>query len=134
MHAIAYVSTASDDFTHGDLAGIVGDYRRNNEALGITGVLLHCDGNFMQYIEGPEEAVRATYERLLGCELHHQVNEILNQPIERREFAEWTLGFSEASHVDFLELATASWTGATTLGPGGQMLQMFWRNCRCAAA
>ncbi len=135
LHAIAYVSTAARDLSAGDLDRIVADSRRLNAASGITGVLLHCDGNFMQFFEGHPEAVAATYARIRASRLHHQVNEMMNLPVDRREFAQWTMGFSDAGPREFLDLAAVHWDSDERVGPGRQMLQVFWRNCRtCAPA
>ena len=135
LHAIAYVSTAARDLSEADLDVIVRESRRLNAASGITGVLLHCDGNFMQFLEGHPDAVAETWARIRTSRRHHQVNEMMNLPVDRREFSGWTMGFSDASPTEFLDLAAMPWGDGERIGPGRQMLQVFWRNCRtCAAA
>lgn len=134
MHAIAYVSTATWELSDADLEFIVSESRGRNMMVDVTGVLLYCDGNFMQYLEGPKEAVRETYARIRASQRHRQVNELLNHPIAEREFGEWTLGFSRTSALDFLELAAAPWEDHGKVGPGAQLLHTFWRNCRFQAA
>lgn len=134
MHAIAYVSTASWDLTEADLEFIVAESRGLNTMSDVTGVLLYCDGNFMQYIEGPKAAVVETYGRIRASQRHRQVNEMLNQPIAEREFGEWTMGFSRTSALDFLELAAAPWADSGKVGPGAELLRTFWRNCRYQVA
>jgi hypothetical protein len=59
MHPIAYVSSASWNLLPEQVERIVAESRRYNALTGVTGVLLHCDGNFMQYIEGEEGADRS---------------------------------------------------------------------------
>ena len=135
LQAIAYVSTAARELSASDLDFIVRESRRFNAARGITGVLLHCDGNFMQFIEGEPEAVADTWTRIRSSRLHHQVNELMNLPVERREFSDWTMGFADAAPTEFLDLAAAPWEdGDSRVGPGRLMLQVFWRNCRTCAA
>jgi hypothetical protein len=56
MHAIAYVSAASWNLLEEQLERIVSESRRLNALNGITGVLLYCDGNFMQYLPRPARA------------------------------------------------------------------------------
>ena len=126
MHAIAYVSAASWNLLDEQVQHIVAESRRRNALNGITGVLLYCDGNFMQYIEGEEEAVIETFARIRASECHYQVNELMNQPILEREFADWSMGFSLPSADEFVELAAARWKGTAQTGPGASLMRSFW--------
>ena len=130
MHAIAYVSSASWNLLDEQVDRIVCEARRLNALNGITGVLLYCDGNFMQYLEGEASAVRETFARIRACESHYQVNELMNQRIARREFAGWTLGFSEPSPDEFVAIATARWKGGSRAGAGSELLGAFWAGAR----
>ncbi|HEX7686537.1 MAG TPA: BLUF domain-containing protein [Burkholderiaceae bacterium] len=134
MRAIAYVSTASSNLLREDLEAIVAASRGRNAESGITGVLLYCDGHFMQYIEGPDAAVLEAFERIRRDARHYQVNELLNQAITEREFADWTLGFTRASPATVLDPTTRSWDRPDHDGPGVEMLRVFWRNCRSVTA
>ena len=126
MHAIAYVSAASWNLLDEQLERIVSEARCRNALNGITGVLLYCDGNFMQYLEGDEEAVLATFERIRASESHYQINELMNQTILEREFGDWTMGLSRPGPEEFVELAAARWKGSAQTGPGASLLRTFW--------
>ncbi len=126
MHAIAYVSAASWSLLDEQIACIVARARQRNALDGITGVLLYCDGNFMQYIEGEEEAVVDTFARIRASDSHYQINELMNQPILEREFGDWTMGFSRPTPEEFVELAAARWKGTAQTGPGASLLRSFW--------
>ena len=126
MHAIAYVSSASWNLLQEQLDRIVSESRRLNALHGITGVLLYCDGNFMQYIEGEEDAVFETFGRIRASESHYQVNELMNQPIVEREFSDWAMGFLLPSPEEFVELVAARWKGTEQTGPGATLLRTFW--------
>lgn len=67
--------------------------RANNARLGITGMLLYADGNFVQIIEGPEDAVDALYAKISRDPRHTALLKALDGPIAERRFADWTLGF-----------------------------------------
>ncbi len=133
LHAIAYVSSASWNLLPAQVDRIVAESRRLNALNGITGVLLYCDGNFMQYFEGGEAAVRETFARIRASASHYQINELMNQPIARREFAGWTMGFSEPSPDEFVGLASARWARAAPAGPGATLLGSFWASARMSA-
>ena len=126
MRAIAYVSAASWNLLDKQIERIVAESRRLNALNGITGVLLYCDGNFMQYLEGEEEAVLETFARIRASESHYQINELMNQPILEREFGDWTMGFSRPTPEEFVELAAARWKGTAQTGPGASLLRSFW--------
>lgn len=134
MRAIAYVSSATWNLLHEELEQIVADSRGRNAESGVTGVLLYCDGNFMQYLEGPDDAVLATWERIRRNERHYQLNELMNQPIAEREFPDWTMGFTRSAPNVSPDRAVARWDGPGRLGPGAAMLRLFWRNCRAGVA
>jgi hypothetical protein len=73
---------------------------RNNEASGLTGMLLYAGGSFMQVLEGDEEAVDATLARISGDPRHHGVFEIDRSPIDERAFANWRMGFRRLDAAD----------------------------------
>jgi hypothetical protein len=134
MHAIAYVSSASWNLLQEQLDRIVSESRRLNALNGITGVLLYCDGNFMQYFEGEDHAVIETFARIRASESHYQINELMNQPILEREFGDWAMNFLEPSPDEFVELAASRWKGAAQTGPGAGLLRSFWANSRSSMA
>jgi hypothetical protein len=130
MHAIAYLSAASWNLLEDEIEHIVAESRRRNALNGVTGVLLYCDGIFMQYLEGEEDAVVETFVRICRSGSHHEIIELMNQPIVEREFADWTMGFSRPSPEDFVELAGARWKGTAQTGPGASLLRSYWA-CSC---
>ncbi len=62
MIRLLYCSQAKPEFNTDTLEEILLTSRKNNSAAGITGVLVHGGGMFMQTLEGPEQAVLRTYE------------------------------------------------------------------------
>jgi hypothetical protein len=126
MHAIAYVSAASWNLLDEQIERIVSESRRLNALNGVTGVLLYCDGNFMQYLEGDEDAVMETFERIRASESHYQLDELMNQAILEREFGDWSMGFSRPGPHEFFELVAARWKGSVQTGPGASLLRSLW--------
>jgi hypothetical protein len=126
MHAIAYVSAASWNLLDEQVERIVSESRRLNALNGVTGVLLYCDGNFMQCIEGEEGAVVETFGRIRASTSHYQINELMNQPIVEREFGDWAMGFFRPGPDAFVELAAARWKGSAQTGPGASLMRAFW--------
>ena len=63
MRQLLYVSSTSRDLAPATLNDILAAARANNPLLGITGLLIHIDGGFLQILEGEERAVRELYMR-----------------------------------------------------------------------
>ena len=63
----------------------------------VTGLLLYAHGNFMQYLEGSEPGVARVYAAVKADPLHKGIVELLREPIDAREFEEWSMGFRSIS-------------------------------------
>lgn len=93
LWACMYVSSGFPGLTFADLDQILAASRVRNAAEGISGVLLFGGGNFLQYFEGPQRAVEALRARLSRDPRHHDIRVMLHDPIERRSFSAWQMGF-----------------------------------------
>lgn len=96
IHCV-YTSQAAEEFTPGDISDLLLTARRKNSALGVTGMLLYDQGAFFQVLEGPAEIIEALYETIRADTRHNRVSKVIQEPIEHRDFAEWTMGYSGAS-------------------------------------
>ncbi|MFC5556033.1 BLUF domain-containing protein [Methylobacterium iners] len=74
--------------------------RINNARVGVTGALLFNSGCFAQVLEGPQEAVEATFERIQRDDRHGEVSLMSVGPIADRCFTNWSMAFVGASQVD----------------------------------
>ena len=136
LYSIVYVSSATRRLVPSDLDDILEGARVNNRANGLTGLLLHSNGNFMQLLEGPLAALEGALARIRASTRHHQLIEFMREPIAVREFPEWSMGLSQATAPQFLALRTASWKvpvaaeGAAQESAGRELLRQFWQNTR----
>lgn len=80
-----------------EVEAILAASRRNNDAVGITGALLFNAGVFAQVLEGPLEAIEATFERIQQDVRHGDVSLLALEPISHRSFDNWAMGFVGAS-------------------------------------
>lgn len=100
---LVYVSSAVRPFTRPDLEDLLATSRENNAELGITGMLLYKDGNFMQVLEGEEEPVRALYDKI-GDDLRHRGEITLREGFtEGRQFPDWSMGFRDLESQEVRE-------------------------------
>jgi hypothetical protein len=90
---MAYLSSASFPYSDDDLATLLMNSRANNGRAGVTGMLLFRDGQFLQVLEGPDEAVRERYGRIAADPRHRDVHKLMEETIAERHFPSWTMGY-----------------------------------------
>lgn len=95
--SIVYSSRASAEVAEDDLAAILAASRRNNERLGLTGMLLFRQGRFIQIIEGPAAALRERMAIIVRDDRHTDLATLLEESIEERLFPSWSMGFEAIS-------------------------------------
>ncbi len=103
MISLVYVSAATHPFTPAELETLLEKSRTNNTRDGVSGVLLYRDGDFLQVLEGPEEAVRRTYERISRDRRHGGVIVLDDSEIQERNFGAWSMGFRRVNSGDVRE-------------------------------
>ena len=81
------------------MASLLDYARENNDRLGLTGMLLSTDGSFFQVLEGDRSMVESLYLRIATDKRHCQITKIVQEPIQERAFAQWTMGFAQPSRV-----------------------------------
>lgn len=91
---LVYVSRETFPMCREDLTDILDDSRRMTAKHHLTGMLLYQDGSFMQVIEGDRYAVCDYYEALRQEPWHKNIDLIILEPVEKRAFSEWSMGFA----------------------------------------
>ncbi|MEM9401174.1 MAG: BLUF domain-containing protein [Pseudomonadota bacterium] len=91
LFALSYVSqsTIPGVSIHHEPQDIEQTAVRRNAQLNITGKLIYRLGHFMQRLEGPQQALEDTMDRITTDRRHRNVNMIAWEPIEARVFADW---------------------------------------------
>lgn len=83
-----------------ELGSIVEAAVRHNRKDQITGMLLYSEGNFLQVLEGPKEAVHATYRRISKDKRHQNLMLIAEEEVAQRQFADWSMGYRQLGAED----------------------------------
>ncbi len=78
-------------FDEAMLNGILLDARRCNLRDGVTGMLICRADLYLQYLEGPEEKVEATFARISRDDRHCDVRLLGTQQAEERRFPAWAM-------------------------------------------
>ena len=105
MHHLVYTSTASISLPEEELQRQLPRWRATNAGLGITGVLLYCEGNILQVLEGAFEEVRRLFATIAADVRHHSVTKLADGPVPGRAFFEWSMHFRAVETTDFARFA-----------------------------
>ena len=73
LYTIIYISRATDCVSEESLQDILKASRHNNPSTGVSGMLLYKDGEFMQALEGEQEAVLKLMNRIAGDPRHSDI-------------------------------------------------------------
>ncbi len=102
MKRIIYCSQATHDVSPDELVALLELSRRNNEAAGLSGMLLYSSQSFLQVLEGEAAQLHATYDRIIADTRHTALRLLLDAGVPAPLFPDWTMGFE---HVDDIDLA-----------------------------
>lgn len=89
---LKYISRQSRPIEVEELQEIAAASIRNNVATEVTGLLVKIGEYFFQILEGPPQAVDATYERIRKDERHTDIVIVgMAEFVEDRLFADWAM-------------------------------------------
>lgn len=83
-----------------ELAKIIDVACARNAAADLTGCLGYCDGQFVQLLEGPAEALEAALARIKADTRHTDMVVRLRREVRNRSFPDWRM-----AHVDLFAAA-----------------------------
>ena len=90
---VIYLSTATGKFSQNMLLDLLTISRRNNEARGLTGMLLYRRGFFLQFLEGQRGEVIKLLDRLREDPRHTGIRIIRDGVLPERLFPEWSMAY-----------------------------------------
>ena len=87
---VIYVSRPTH-FDHMVLDNILETSRSNNLEVGVTGNLICHSDLFLQMLEGPSNAVRRLYEKILADDRHSDIVKLRDEKSEFKLFPSWSM-------------------------------------------
>ncbi|AMJ67639.1 BLUF domain-containing protein [Hymenobacter sp. PAMC 26628] len=93
LHRLVYQSSATVFLNESHLEPLLAKSRAWNTVHGLTGLLLYCDGELLQVLEGPADEVHAIFARIRHDARHTHVTTLADGPVGQRCFTEWSMGF-----------------------------------------
>jgi hypothetical protein len=89
--SLLYRSRATAPISADELVSLSSDAQARNRLRHVTGALLYSDGQFFHWLEGPEDSVMRTFERIDGDPRHTDIEVIAAGPLTTRIFSDWGL-------------------------------------------
>lgn len=93
MKTLVYVSAATNLLARGELDALLNTGCSRNPLAGIKGMLVYCEGSFMQAIEGPAGAVERLFQAIRRDVRHTGVTTILSVEGTQPAFDDWTMAY-----------------------------------------
>ncbi|CAA9533788.1 MAG: Sensors of blue-light using FAD [uncultured Sphingosinicella sp.] len=81
----------------GAVDAIVAASQSRNPQTGVTGALVFTEKQFAQYLEGPEESVRAVMDSIRCDPRHSDIQMIFDKPLHGRRFPTWAMAYAGPS-------------------------------------
>jgi hypothetical protein len=105
LHQLVYVSAAHNLATPDQLGRLLQSARRKNSRLGITGLLIHHSGSFLQVLEGDEAKVEELFDVINADPRHHRIVVLSRAGVASPSFSEWSMGFVDGASSSLGELS-----------------------------
>ncbi|MEI8299219.1 MAG: BLUF domain-containing protein [Pseudomonadota bacterium] len=107
--SICYVSAAIKPMAQRELEIVLEAARPFSETNSVTGALLHDDGSFFHYFEGPAGGVDAFYAAIKTASWHTGIIELLCESITKRSIPKWYMGSTDVPQSSPLSLRLSEW-------------------------
>ncbi len=101
LHRLVYTSFRKSNCDEKEIEKILESCKKNNPQRDITGILLHSDKRFIQYIEGQKDEVLELYNLIKDDDRHTSVNQRNFEPIDKRIFPSWEMGYKDVDKIEF---------------------------------
>jgi hypothetical protein len=95
-----YASRAAIPLAENVLSDILLQSRKNNPAMGITGMLCYAKDIFVQVIEGGRDEINQLLNRIMRDDRNVDVQVLCFEEISERCFNNWTMGEVDIAHVN----------------------------------
>ena len=94
MKQLAYLSTAVRLMTDDELIDLLKVARRRNAEHDVTGVLLYCDGTFIQVLEGESDHLDLIFDSISKDIRHKNIIRLIEGKLDKKYFPDWNMGFA----------------------------------------
>lgn len=100
LYRLIYTSSRRPKCDDNEIQNILSSCKKNNPGKNITGVLLHSEKRFIQYLEGDKNEIMNLFEHIKKDDRHGGVNLRDHSSIEERIFPSWHMGYKDVNTHD----------------------------------
>ncbi|HMG10710.1 MAG TPA: BLUF domain-containing protein [Mucilaginibacter sp.] len=104
MEYIVYVSTAQRLLSEKEVIDLLKVSRTNNKKYNVTGILLYCQGTFMQVLEGDKIFIDRIYKVIELDPRHKNVIKLASGISKKRSFPDWSMAFASVNPETLQEI------------------------------
>ncbi|MFT4736523.1 MAG: hypothetical protein ACI8QD_000468 [Cyclobacteriaceae bacterium] len=101
LYRLVYTSFRKPNCNQQEIENILASCKKNNPSRNITGILMHSNNRFIQYVEGSKDDLRQLYDLIKQDPRHTSVNERNFEPIKERLFPSWEMGYRDVDGLKF---------------------------------
>jgi hypothetical protein len=100
IFTLVYMSLEAEPMSRDALMGLLEKARAKNERLGITGLLVHKAGHFLQVLEGQRGTVESLMAVIAADARHRDVVVLVRETGGARHFGDWSMALADWPHED----------------------------------
>lgn len=104
MYYLIYSSKATDEMNDSVLMEIMAKAEEKNKAQHITGLLVYFNGTFIQMLEGKEDDVLDTFDRIENDSRHEQIIKLFSGKTDKRHFPNWKMSLQVVDEATFSKI------------------------------
>jgi hypothetical protein len=94
LYCLVYMSSPTREMDDDEAEALLRRAKHNNDRDGITGILIHDRRRYLQYLEGDEADVEATFARISVDPRHRAIIRLHGGTISRRQFPGWAMAIT----------------------------------------
>jgi len=91
MYRLVYISSPTREMNDDEVHDLLRRAKINNDRDGITGILIYDRRRYLQYLEGDEAKVEATFARIAIDPGHRAIIRLQSGTTSRRQFPGWAM-------------------------------------------
>lgn len=109
LYQLVYKSKRKTNCDEREIQKILASCEKNNPSRNITGILLHSDDIFIQYLEGDKDIIKL-YDAIKDDSRHQSPVLLSYGPLKERIFPSWHMGYKKLSKdkINFLTQANSN--------------------------
>lgn len=100
LYRLVYTSARSKSCDDAEIEKILEASRRNNKALGVTGMLVYTQDRFLQVLEGEHDKVMSLYHKIEKDRRHGGTNMRFCEEVSTRYFLDWDMASKKMDEAD----------------------------------